>query len=268
MDDFRVRRDKGGQWRVLASREFPADHDLVEGILASLTRIEMTLLMAVVTDYSAYGLTSPPLRLLLWRDPNAGTNSLAAEIDFGAAQSGKVFLRRTDESAVNSISREDFSKFPRASWQLRDRHIWSFSTNDVLSVTISQKGEKLRLVHGRNNDWSIAPGYQGFINTDSVQEGVARLGALEAVFWAGRGEDVADSFGLKETDHEIELDVKHGSAVRELSIRFGRASPFQNPYARVVIDGEPWFFEFPWQLYREFIATDLSIHSVPGQPRR
>jgi hypothetical protein len=151
---------------------------------------------------------------------------------------------------------------------LRDRRVWRFSSSDVASVTISHHAAKLRLIRGRTNGWSIAPGYQGFVNTDSLEEGVARLGALEAVRWSGLGEDPGDRFGLKETGHEITLDVRVGQTMREFDLEFGRTSAHQNPYASVVLGGQRWFFEFPQSLYIEFIQADMSIRPLRRQPLR
>ncbi len=276
-DPTRVARDKNGIWKVISPSQFEADPGLINGIFSVLEGSEVNFEKAVVTDFAAYGLTSPPLSVVLWRNPDARAESMIARVDFGAVQGGRVYVRRSDETAVNSISLKDYETLPRRSWQLHDRRIWSFAPSAVFSVTISQKGEKLRLVHGgprdlslprSTNDWSVAPGYEGVLNPYSMEEAALRLGSLQAVAWAGRGEDAADRFGVKGTDHEVILSVKEGSTMRDLSVQFGGRAPDQNPYAAVLLDGERWFFEFPLALYREFVVTDLSIHAPPESPGR
>jgi hypothetical protein len=266
-DVCRVRRESNGQWNMLSPSQFRADPEIIELILSLLDHSEVVFEKAVVTDLAAYGLTAPAFRVALWRDPAARADSLIARVEFGAAKNDRVFVRRSDESAVNSISIEEAMRLPRISWQLRDRRMWNFPAADVLNITITQKGQKLRLVHGGTNDWAVAPGHQGIVNPYSVEEAVLRLGMLQAVYWVARGDDTADRFGIKETDHAVTLNVKRGTTFREFTIKFGRLSEYGNPFAMVELEGEPWYFEFPAPLYREFIESNFTIHAPPGRSR-
>ena len=274
-DTTRVARAEGGKWRFISpSLPFEPDPGLVDGIISVLGRTDVNFEKAVVTDFAAYGLTSPPLRLLVWREPDARPDSLIARVDFGSSQDGKVFVRREDESSVNSISAQEYESLPRVSWQLRDRRVWSFPPDSVFSVRISQKGEQFKLAHGgpknlvlprAKHEWSVAPGYEGFINPYLIEEAVTRLGSLQAVAWSGRGLDAPDLFGVKGADHEVTFVVKEGSRMNEMTIQFGGRSASRNTFARVVLDGEPWFFEIPAELYREFVAPAFSVHPPPGR---
>jgi len=279
LDTFRVARDKSGAWKFLPPVQLEIDTNLMDRVVDSLARLEVTFEKAVVTDFAAYGLAAPRLRTTLWRDISGSPESLFAQVDFGAPQDGKVFTRRAGESSVNSIRLEDFRLFPQISWQLRDRRFWSFSAADVASVTVLQNGQTLRIVHRATNEWEVAPGYQGVINPFSVEEAVTRLGALQADSWAARGEDPRDPFNLKTMDHTVTMQVREevkGAApsarseirLRDYALRFGKLDGSEIPYAAVELDGATWVFRFPAALYREFITTDLSVRTPPVRPVR
>ena len=153
---------------------------------------------------------------------------------------------------------------PQASWQLRDRRIWNFESKDVRSVTIRQHGAVRKLIRDPNNDWTIAPGSTGLINPFYLEETLHRLGQLKAIYWDGRGEDPGDRFGFREADYSVSLEVKTGGEIRNYEIRFGRRSPYTHPYTAVELDGEWMIFEFPVDVYANFVLHDLVINPAPS----
>jgi hypothetical protein len=214
---------------------------------------------AVVVDLGGYGLAKPLLQYTL-RSGQAGvSSSFLAQIKFGTNSTGKIFECRSDESSVNIINAAEFERMPRVSWQLRDRHVWNFETNDVVSVTIRQQGFIQKLIRDPNNEWTFAPGSNGMINQLSLEEALHRLGELKAIFWDGHGEENLERFGFAEAKHSITLEVKKGAGTEKLMLQFGKASPYLHPYAAVQLDGQVWVFEFPADLFREFVQNDLSI---------
>jgi hypothetical protein len=265
-DHFTLTKDAGGIWKI-DKNAFAVDTELVQELLARLNICEIEVEKTVVSDFSGYGLTTPSLQYTLSVSDKGSTNRLSADpitkISFGT-NNGKIFARRTDETSVYSIKLEDYQFFPRAAWQMRDRRIWSFESTNVSNVLIQQHGQSRQFIRNSKNDWIIAPGSQGIVNSFALEEALHRLGQLKAVFWTARGATNLEKFGFKETDHQISLQVKRGGTMETLDVRLGGMSAFQVPYAAATLNGEVLIFEFPWPLYYDFVVHDLSILPAPS----
>jgi hypothetical protein len=259
-DDFAVHKTSNGLWEVQGAQNFPADTTLMEDWLEALTNISTAIEKTVVADFSEYGLVHPALRYSIRFGPEAGSNALA-QIEFGTNKTGQVFERRTDEDFVNTIGRDEFGRLPRASWQMRDRRVWSFESSNVVSVTIHQLGATRKYLRDPDGDWTFAPGYHGppFINSPSLEEGVHRIGDLTAIYWDGIGDEALERFGFAQADHSLEFEVRRPQGVETLRVEFGGRSPYTHPYASVVRDGQRLVFEFPADLYENFVEHDLII---------
>jgi hypothetical protein len=266
-NNFTVQKQANGPWQVLAGANFPADPLLMEFWLAGFTNIPTEIEKTVVADSSVYGLTRPALRYTVKFGPQA-SGLAPAQIDFGALTNGRVFERRADELFVNTISANDFDRLPRVSWQLRDRAIWSFDSSNVLSVTVHQLGATRQYLRDPNGEWTFAPGYHSppSINSPSMEEGVHRIGQLRAIYWDGVGNGQLERFAFAQTDHSLEFAVKRADRTETLRLDFGARSPYQHPYASVMRDGQRMIFEFPVDLFENFVVPDFSLPAPPRPP--
>ncbi|HEX4119252.1 MAG TPA: DUF4340 domain-containing protein [Verrucomicrobiae bacterium] len=259
---FAVRKQTNGQWDVEAphGKSFPADAELMKDWLEGLSGIPTSIEKTVVADLSPYGLSRPALRYSIKFGPKAGSRAVA-HVEFGTNQNGQVFERRTDEDFVNTIGLDEFGRLPYASWQMRDRRIWNFATSNVISVTIHQLGGTRKFMRDPDGAWTFAPGYKGppFINSPELEEAVHRIGRLTAIYWDGHGDTHLERFGFAQADHNIEFEIKGPNGSKTLRIAFGSRSPYTHPYATVVEDGERLIFEFPADLYENFVEHDLMI---------
>jgi hypothetical protein len=269
-DEFAVRKQTNGQWLVLASNSYPADAALMDYWLAVFTNVPTEIVKTVVTEseLSDYGLSHPALQYTVSFGPDAGANT-EARILFGTNQIGHVFERRLGEDGVNAVSREEFERLPRVSWQLRDRRVWSFESSNVLSATVHQLGGTLKYLRDPDGNWTYAPGFssQIRINSPALEECVVRLGQLRAIYWDAVGDQPADRFGFAKTGHEVELEVKHGATNETFRIEFGNRSPLIHPYATVVMDGQRLVFEFPADLYENLVEPNLTLFTARYHPR-
>jgi hypothetical protein len=258
-DRFAVQKQSDGQWLVRAATTFPADAVLMRDWLASFTNIQTQIEKTVATDsdLADYGLTHPLLQYTLQADGGA----VLAQIEFGANKGGRIFERRPDELSVNLISPDDFNRLPCASWQMRDRRIWTFDSSNVLSLTIHQLGATREYLRDPEGEWTFAPGSHGppLVNWPALEEGVHRLGQLRAVYWSSVGDARWQEFGFAKTDFNLSLEVKRGDKTETCSIAFGGRSPYSYPYASVVRDGQRLIFEFPVDLYENFVDPDMTI---------
>jgi hypothetical protein len=178
-------------------------------------------------------------------------------IDFGTNQEDKVFARRTDESSLYTVKVADLARLPSASWQLRERRIWSFIENDVARITIHQNGKTQEMARKGTNSWALEPGSTGVIkNVLAMDEVSHRLGELTAASWIGRGDEKRADCGFTSDGHRVSLELKNGS---KLTVEFGGTAPSGCMYAQTELEDQPWIFEFPWPLYYQYVQPYLTI---------
>jgi hypothetical protein len=219
----------------------------------------------VVTDplLPKYGLAAPVRRLLLFGAGFRadGTNGLLADVSFGTDREGQVYALRGDEapfSHIYTISTNDFARVPAASWQLRERRLWTFSTNDIAGVTIRHLGKTRQMVRRDAYKWSLVS--QGQINELAIEEIVRGVAEVEALAWLTRGKQNRARFGFVDDGHQITFELKNGD---KASIEFGGEAPSGLHYAGVTLDGDFWIFEFPPALYHQVLGYLTIPQGVP-----
>ena len=254
-------------WRVVGLETFPVDSGLVNEFIGGLCTMEVVeFVKDVVTplDLATYGL-APPARQFLLKSgrPNGApgpTNTILAALDLGASQGDRVFARRADNLAIDgnsvyAMNLADCQRLPSSSWQFRDRRIWNFTESEVVRLTIHYNGRVRELLRTSTNQWAFAPGSQGVINEFAVEETVHRLGELSAVRWVDRGSQNRARYGFSENSHRLSIETKQGG---KWNLEFGTAVVTGSPSACVSVEGQDWFFEFPWALY-QYVQSYLTI---------
>jgi hypothetical protein len=203
----------------------------------------------------AYGLAAPARQITL-RSVAGDTNSVIAQLLFGAMQTNEIFVRCADEDFIYGLSLADFNRLPEYGWEFRDRHIWDFDGTNVATITLHQNGKTRQMVRNGVNLWSLAPGSQGIINPPAIEETAYRLGKLTAAGWVGRNIAEPEKYGLNTNSLEITVELKNGE---KDTVDFGVEIPSaQTALAAVTLDGERWAFVFPPVLY-QFVLSYLTI---------
>jgi hypothetical protein len=267
LETFTAQKTADGSWRVTSANgeTFLADELLIQDWFSNLTRIEVEIGRSVVADKTPYGLDKPLLRYRLYAaDPAGPTNPPLAEMLFGqgANQPGRIFETGNDGKYVNSIDTNQFALLPRAYWQLRDRAIWHFESNDVLAIEVRQPGSRLRYTRDERGQWTLPPGSRVEVAQAGIEKTLSRMGQLSAVYWSGYGEDHLEQFGLGKTNYQIAFEIRKGGQMETNTIQFGNPSPHLHPYASVMRDGRRLIFEFPVDLYANLVLRNLGIPSV------
>lgn len=262
-ETFNARRQNADAW-IVQPGGIPADATLIRELLSSLQKLTVVEFSKdFVTDFAPYGL-APPIYSWTLRGSTTNasgtlTNTLFAQLELGGMLDEKVFVRRHDESSVYAIKLGDAQKLPEAAWKLRERKLWSFTTNEVSLITIEQQGLRMQLRRNPEGGWSVAPGSTGIIkNQFSLEETVHRLGQLRASVWTARGETNRSALGFTDQGHKLTIEVKKNGKSETYKVEFGGRAPSRYTYAATQIDGESWFFEFPFDTYF-FVIRDLSI---------
>ncbi|HKI69828.1 MAG TPA: DUF4340 domain-containing protein, partial [Verrucomicrobiae bacterium] len=182
-------------------------------------------------------------------------DAILAHLNFGTEQADKVYVRRTDETSVYAVNLADFKRLPTNSWQLRDRQIWDFNTNDIAGITIEQNGKTRRILRKAAYSWTLAPGSQGIINDLAIEEIARQFSQLKAAVWTDHGEQNLSRYGFTDQGLKITFELKNGN---KDTVAFGGQAPSHFPYAAVKLNGETCIFEFPWGLY-QYVTTYLTI---------
>ena len=264
-ENFSVQEQTNGGWRVLP-QGFPADSGLVRNLVSALNGlriVDFTNDVVTAQDLAAYGLAAPArqfiLRTATTNAAASSTNGVVAELDFGTNQADRVFARRADEGFVYLVKLADLQRLPRAGFQMRERRIWSFSTNDLARATLREQGRVRHIVRNGPFSWSLASDSQGVINDLAVEEAVSGLCQLTAVAWLACGETNRARFGFTDTSREITLELKNGD---KASVQFGSETSGNPLCAAVTLDKDLWVFEFPAWLY-DYVQRYLSVPPSP-----
>ncbi len=259
-ENFSIRKQTNNLWFVTEPEFMPADADLVRNCLNQLSFLEGQVEKDVVTDLAAYGLAAPSrqyvLRTTATNSVGAPTNRMIAQLDVGAHREKIIFTRGGDDT-VYALPAAMLDRLPSWAWQLRDRRVWSFSTNQVIRLTIQHRGYPRQVLRNTSGEWSLAPGSQGIINTFAIEEMMHRLGDLRAVSWLGRGDEHRAKYGFTDNGHKLVIDLRLGDKQRALTLEFSPRPPAPYPYALATVDGQTWIFEFPPDLFSQ-IANYLA----------
>jgi hypothetical protein len=268
-NEFSVEKRTNGSWLVRERDEiFPADKELMDFWFESLTNMPVAVEQMTVANVAMYGLDVPLLRYEIhYTAAQDHERSWTNELRFGAGtnEGGKIFERFEGYKSVNALTLEQYIPLPKFGWQMRERRVFHFETNEVTGIAVHQGGADRRFIRDAQNHWTLAPTSSGSVTPETpyaIEETVYRMGQLKAVYWDGVGEDPSDPYGFGETDHRLDFEINRGSVLETNSIHFGRTSQFLNPYAYVTRDGRRLVFEFPVNLYQNWLAKYLGIPSI------
>ena len=252
--NFTIRKQTNNLWFVTEPDFMPADSELVRGCLNHLSFLEGQIEKDVVTDFTPYGLTTPPrqyiLRASATNSLGTPTNSIVAQLDVGARRDNLIFARG-GEDTVYTLPAAFVDRLPSGAWQLRERRVWSFSTNQVTRLTIQHRGYQRQVLRSALGEWSLAPGSQGIINTFAIEEMMFRLGELRAVSWVARGDENRATYGFAENGHKLMIELRLPDKPRTLTLEFSSRPAAPYPYALASVDGQTWIFEFPPDLFSQ-----------------
>jgi hypothetical protein len=263
---FSVRKQFNGEWMIVDADATLADTPMMRECLERLAKLEGNLEKDVVTDWTTYGLEPVARRYFLKSTVTNATgqitNRILAQLDVGAVRGDAVYAHGAEDKAVYTVPVREIANLPYASWQLRDRRVWSFTTNQVTRVSVRDKGYVRNMVRNGSGSWALASGSEGFVIPELVEEALYRLGELRAAMWVARSDEQKQHFGFKDDGYKITLELKNGDKAQTLALEFGGRAQSNYPYAMASIDGQNWIFEFPIKLH-----IDL-LQMLNNPPRR
>jgi hypothetical protein len=253
---------KGADSWTLAGEKFPVAAEQVTAFLKLLSGLSIADFAkdAVTTaGLQSFGLASPSRQVVL-RSSVGDTNSVIAQLMFGGTNGSQTYVKRGDEDFIYAVSSAELGQLSLPADYFRDHRIWNFSETNVAQVTLRQNGRIRQMIRLGTNDWSLAAGSQGVINSSpGVEETVHRLGQLTALAWIGRKFSEAD-MGLTTNSLSVSIELKSGD---KCELEFGKEVhvPSLNAdtaLATVTLDGERWALVFPPMLCA-FVAENLTL---------
>jgi len=261
LDEFTLQWQTNNSWQIL-SRDFAADERLTTRLARTLSELQVANFekdSVAGPELANYGLATPALKFTITWTANQTATNPPTDLEFGMNTNNQIFARRIGEAPVYGIAPADFEALPSASWQLRDHHIWNIDINDVARVVVQQNGKTREFIRNGTNGWKFGEGSTGFFNGSAIEDTTRDLGQLTAFSWAGHGAGKLAGFGITPGGYQLTIELKNGE---KQSVQFGNATAFGSVYASVMLNGEPWIFEFPPDLYP-------SVHyslTIPPEP--
>jgi hypothetical protein len=251
-DNFTLRRDPDGAWRVTEPLNFAADAAVVRDLVLSLGALDvLDFVKDVVTDFSAYGLAKPlrqyALKSTVTNASGLVTNVLLAHIDLGTNAGDRVYVRRADEDSVYTVPLGSVLRLPQSLYQVRDRRIWNFASSNVTAVTAREGDRTMAFTRDAKGEWTN--GDQSAPNLLAVEETLHRLGEMRATQWVARGADKKAVYGFAATGRRLEIEVAGGERPQKLTLEVGALSPRRQAYAAVQLEGETVIFEMPADVF-------------------
>ncbi len=258
---YRLASDTNHAWKMMEPENLPVDGELMDEFFQQMNTLRISAFEKdLVTDFAEYGLAVPARQFSFGISTNLANTNGYPTLSFGTNDSDQAFARRSDEIAVYSIDRGNFSDLPLTHWQWRDRNIWSFKTNEVKRVVIEQYGRKREVIRADDGGWLLAPGSTGVLDL-SFEEAVYQLSKLKADRWVAKGgAGSAAQFGFSEPPHRVTFEVVQNGQTMTNSVAFGGLRDGIYPFASVTLnDNVTWYFDFPTFQYYPFVKSNFML---------
>jgi hypothetical protein len=262
-NNFILREQGSNDWRIVGEK-YSADAGSVRQFiktLAGLRVAEYVKDVVMPADLTGCGLATPQREIVL-RSKAGDTNSVVAQLFFGATQTNEVFVRCGNEDSIYAITVRDFNRLPEEGWEFRDLGIWNFKVDDVAQITVHQNGNTRQIVRSGPDKWSLVIGSQGIIEGKYIEQTAQMFHDLAAVRWVPRNFNGPD-YGFTTNSLQITFELKNGE---KRTVDFGAGIELaQGPsaLAAVTLDGERWAFLFPPALY-QLVMSYLTIPVPQG----
>jgi hypothetical protein len=252
-EEFTLQRQPQGNWNVEDKTKMPVDRELFGKFVATANSLQIVDIVKEVpteTDLKTLGFI-PPIASYsffqkLTNQAGITTNILFTDVTFGRPQADKIHVRRSDENPVYLTQLGSLIDLPKRAFELRDRTIWRFSTNALVSIALSNSSGT-NLVRRGPNGWN-----SDTILNAQLDEIAFRLSHLNAQEWVDKGTKRLATFGVTDRTATVGIELSGVGSGEPYSLHFGRETLRRDVYAAITFkgDSEPTIFEFPGDLYQ------------------
>jgi hypothetical protein len=252
-EEFTLQRQPQGSWIIEDKLKTLVDRELFNKFVATASGLRIVDIEKEVpteTDLKGFGFIPPIASYSFFQKftNTAGitTNILFTDVTFGRPQADTIYVRRSDENPVYRTQLASLVDLPKRAFELRDRTIWRFSTNALVSITLSS-GATTNTVRRGPGGW-----FDDTILNAQLDEIAFRLSHLDAQDWVDKGTARLATFGVTDRSTTVRVEVRGAESGEPSSLQFGRETLRRDVYVGITFKGEsePTVFEFPGDLYQ------------------
>lgn len=248
-------QQRGSNDWIVVGEKFPVDAENVQVFMALLGNLQVAEFVKDVvtaTDLEGFGLVTNTHSITL-RFADGTTNALI----FGAADTNRVLVKRSDEDFVYALSLSAAAGLPDNGWEFRQRQLCNFSLTNLAQITLNKGGRTFSVIRNGVNRWALAPGSQGIVDPVGWEETARAFSNLAAAGWVAKNLTEPEKYGFSTNNLQVNLELKGGE---KFTLDFGMELRGQTALAAVTLEGERWAFVFP-AAYWPLVTTYLN---VPG----
>lgn len=235
----------------------------------------------VVTDPAKYGLDHPYYTIAVKKDAPpppttpatatvAGTNAPAAsattnvvatagkaaagaaaakpelvtaiELQFGKEDREKkiIYVKRADEPYIYAVENSAFEKLPKTALALRNRTLITTEKSKVTKFT-RQQGTTAITIEKKDDKWKLAPGVQGVLDTNVVDDVLWAITGLNAEKFISVSAADKAKFGLDKPAWTLSFDVNENGTNKTFGLSLGQKTADKGSYG--ILTGQPAIFE-------------------------
>lgn len=144
---------KGGdRWQITTPQAYPADQDVVSGLLASLSNLDGDRVVEdKATDLKAYGLDNPSLTLDVTLKDGKGHKLLLGD---DTPAGSDVYAMLAGDPRVFTIASYTKTSVDKSLNDLRDKRLLTLQPDKVSRVSLDKKGQAIEFARTKNG-WQI-----------------------------------------------------------------------------------------------------------------
>ena len=258
INKFTVAKKPDGAWQVTEPKQFSADTMLVNVMLTNLRNAQVIDFIkdgAKAEDFEKHGLANPWLNLEV-TGASAADGRWREKMAFGTVDALRVAARANDESTIIGLPREQAILLPKEAFKLRERRLWSFSTNQVATVTVTLANKPTRFARLPNATWRTADNKPlDQIQSAMLEETVYRMGVLSAVDWVAEGKPAMEGTGIQPGANQLTAKVDTADGPRQFRLEFGNKGPLGRTRVMTGQYGTPTIFSAPNEFTNIYFAA-------------
>lgn len=145
-------KNSSGQWNIIAPHEYPADQDVVKGMLSTLSNLNSDRLITdKAGNLNQYGLNDPTVEVdITNKDGKSNTLLIGDKLPTG----GGSYASLSGDPRVFSIANYNTTALDKSLDDLRDKRLLTMDADKVSRIELVKKNQDLEF--GRNKDnWQI-----------------------------------------------------------------------------------------------------------------
>jgi hypothetical protein len=257
-----------GEWRLTQPVTDTADQDAVERYLGNLRESEREGVVADSAEVAAsgavagrYGLDTPRLEVLLELDEGALDTVVFG--DDSPMERFSYAQQRGANQEIFKVRAWRFDNVDKGVFDLRDKRVLPFTSDDVQSVVLEGVGGRIMLERGQGNSWRLTEPVSGRADGDAVGSLLSRLQDGKAAAFAAEdpGPDQLADYGVAPVQ-TLEVSLLVGAERAEKRLRIGAPTASGHYYARDM--SAPQVMEIDTALVRDLNKTldELRDHTV------